>query len=156
MGSQSITNPEGYWYQVVTGGQEASLSQIVVTYNCMYNASASWREREETQEEKVRRLELEALANEQARLAEVVAKAAEERAEQMLFRFLNPAQRAQYKKDGFFETLINDRTYRIRKGRSMNVDLIENGKPKYKYCVLPIDSPPAPDVMRKRRTDRRF
>jgi hypothetical protein len=69
------------------------------------------------------------------------------RAEELLFLHLSDAQRGQYEKDGYFETIVNDRRYRINKGRAMNVELIEDGKAKFKYCALPRDYTPAPDVM---------
>jgi hypothetical protein len=69
------------------------------------------------------------------------------RAEELLFLHLSDLQRGQYEKDGYFETVVNDRRYRINKGRAMNVELIEGDKAKFKYCALPRDYTPAPDVM---------
>jgi len=78
---------------------------------------------------------------------EAKAAAAMKRAEDLLFLFLTAEQRSRYETEGCFETLVNDRLYRIRKGNAMNVDLMENGKAKFKYCVLPDNNPPSPDVM---------
>jgi hypothetical protein len=83
------------------------------------------------------------------REAEYKAKedAATKRAEEMLFLLLNDEQRKQYEDYGYFETKVDDRLYRINKGRAMNVELIEGGVAKFKYCALPKDYMPAPDVM---------
>lgn len=72
---------------------------------------------------------------------------AESRAEQLLFTMLSEAQAKQYIEHGYFETKVNDKTYRIRKGRAGNVELIENGSPKFRYCAHPNDMTPAPDAM---------
>jgi hypothetical protein len=59
------------------------------------------------------------------------------RADLLLMDFLSDAQADQYKKENRFELRINGRTYRINRGRSGNVQLIENGKPVAKYCAHP-------------------
>ena len=64
--------------------------------------------------------------------------AAQKRAEGLLFTILKPAQVRQYEKDGYFETEIDDRIYRIHnRAHSANVELIVKGKAVAKYCAHP-------------------
>ena len=94
----------------------------------------------ETPEERATRI-----AQEEERAAKLVV--AESRAEQLMFSLLRPDQVKQYLDHGYFETDVNDRVYRIKKGRSMNVELIVKGKPTIRYCAHPRDWTPAPDAM---------
>jgi len=73
--------------------------------------------------------------------------AAAKRAEELLLLHLSDEQCRQYAEHGYFETTVDDRVYRINKGRAMNVELMEGDKPKFKYCALPKDYAPAEDVM---------
>lgn len=72
---------------------------------------------------------------------------ASKRAEELLLLHLSDNERKQYLEFGYFETNINDKTYRINKGRAGNVYLIEGGKTKYKYCAHPNDYTPEQDAM---------
>jgi hypothetical protein len=76
-------------------------------------------------------------------------KAASLRAEHLLFSILTPSQVRQYTDDDYFDVAIEDRVYRIRKGYSRNIELIEAGKPVAKLCAHPADaySTPVPDAM---------
>lgn len=69
------------------------------------------------------------------------------RAEELLFMHLSDGQREQYLAKGYFDAPIKGRLYRINKGRAGNVELIEAGAPKYRYCIHPRDYTPAPDAM---------
>jgi hypothetical protein len=73
--------------------------------------------------------------------------AARLRAEELLLTMLTAEQIVQYRAHGCFETPINDKIYRIRRGRTNNVELLEDGKAKYRYCVHPESWTPDPDVM---------
>jgi hypothetical protein len=86
------------------------------------------------------------------KLAEELAKreAAKLRAEKLLFTILTPTQVKQYTDDGYFDCPVNERIYRLHnRSRSMNVELIEAGKPTIKFCAHPYDAHnvPIPDVM---------
>jgi hypothetical protein len=142
---------QGYQQQITTGsasdavqyfiqmqyGQGASTGQSVTMDNCCYATTVTYPETEE------QRIECE------RRAAEYKAKddAATKRAEEMLFLLLSDEQRKQYEEHGYFDTMVNDKLYRINKGRAMNVELIEGGVAKFKYCALPKEYMPAPDVM---------
>jgi hypothetical protein len=80
---------------------------------------------------------------------EAKRKAASLRAENLLFTILTPSQVRQYTDDDYFDVVIDGRTYRIKKGYSRNVELIEAGKPTALYCAHPRDahSAPVPDAM---------
>lgn len=94
----------------------------------------------ESEEQKATRLAAQQLREEEE-------KAAETRAEDLLIALLTDAQILQYQMHGYFETEVNDKIYRIKKGRSGNVELIEEGKPKFRYCAHPSEWTPNQDVM---------
>jgi hypothetical protein len=110
--------------------------------------SNAYPQRPETPEEKAAREAAEIkyqLEAEQRRKKQEVAAT---RAEQLLFAVISEDQRKQYTELGYFETVVNDRVYRIKKGRAGNVmQLDENGKPKFKYCIHPIEWVPDQDTM---------
>lgn len=125
------------WYPQQITWQQFQTAQTITEQESWNNFHLSFQE---TPEQRTAR---------EQRAAEYESKVstAAKRAEELLFVFLTAEQRSRYDKDGCFETLVNDRCYRIRKGNAMNVDLMENGKAKFKYCVLPDNNPPSPDVM---------
>ena len=65
---------------------------------------------------------------------------ADKRAETLLMCILNNEQKKQYAEFGYFETEINDKIYRIRKGHSGNVRILKNGKEIEQYCAHPSDA----------------
>jgi hypothetical protein len=152
-GFQSVV----YWNQTaastsVTGNYVYGIDYAVTTgtssivYNYMYSPNVAVNyinlncTVEETAEQKASRIQLEAEAA-------IKRKAAESRAEELLIACLTEEQIKQYQQHGYFETDVNDKKYRINKGRSGNVYLIEAGKPKYKYCAHPHTMTPDQDVM---------
>jgi hypothetical protein len=72
---------------------------------------------------------------------------AKQKAEELLLLVLTDTQKEQYKAHGYFETEVNDKIYRIKTGRSGNVELLENGKAKYRYCAHPWIDTPDQDTM---------
>jgi hypothetical protein len=79
--------------------------------------------------------------------AEVRARAADSRADKLLMSFLSDEQATQFREEARFDLKINGKHYRINKGRSGNVHLIENGKPVAKYCAHPVEWTPNGDTM---------
>ena len=76
--------------------------------------------------------------------------AAKLKAEKLLFTILSPTQVKQYTDDGYFEINVGGRIYRLHaNSRSMNVVLMEQGKPKIKFCAHPWQAAdlPIPDVL---------
>lgn len=69
------------------------------------------------------------------------------RAEELLFTFIGEERKKQYAEFGHFDVPVNGNIYRIRKGRSMNVIVLENGAPKLKLCAHPADAVPDGDTM---------
>lgn len=139
------------WYSSMTGGTgnyvvqyinyncqmgvtTGSLSNVYYT-NCIQTISA-----QETAEQVAVRVEAE-------RKRDRDRKEAEKRAEMLLLSCLTDAQQAQYKAHGYFETDVSDKVYRIKKGRTGNVELIDGGKAKYRYCAHPDKWTPDQDVM---------
>jgi hypothetical protein len=109
--------------------------------NCSYgNASFEWNCVVETEEQRLARE-----AREMA--ARIKREAATKRAEELLLVCLTEEQRKQYTELGYFETLVNDKVYRINRGRSGNVQLIEGGVPKAKFCIHPRAIIPDQDTM---------
>jgi len=77
----------------------------------------------------------------------IKVEAAASRAEELLFTFIGEDRKKQYAEFGHFDVPVNGKLYRIRKGRSNNVLLLENGEPKIKYCAHPSDAVPDGDTM---------
>jgi hypothetical protein len=105
--------------------------------------------RELTEEEKAKQAEEQALYQEQVRkraekerrrLEEENAKllAANKRAEELLVRFLDKEQLAQYERDKAFEVVASDgERYRVRNGWAGHVDRLKDGKPVERFCIHP-------------------
>lgn len=80
---------------------------------------------------------------------------AESRAEELLFMCIGEERKKQYIESGYFDVELDahlhelgvNRLYRIHKGRSMNVCLMEKGKARFNYCIHPSDAVPNPDTM---------
>lgn len=72
---------------------------------------------------------------------------ANKRAEELLLAVLNDKQKKEYVELGYFETLVSDKVYRIKQGRSGNIRLVTDGKEIEKYCIHPVDLLPDPDTM---------
>jgi hypothetical protein len=132
-GSSGVTVwPTIGWYTYQNEVWQCHQSGQVICYSCD----------PETAEEKAARLKRE-------EEHEAKRKAASLRAESLLFTILTPQQVRQYTDDNYFDVVIDNRTYRIKKGYSRNIELIEGGKPTALYCAHPADaySTPVPDAM---------
>ncbi len=70
-------------------------------------------------------------------------------AEALLLENLTPTQRSTYQRDQYIPVVSDDgkRTYRITRGVSGNVQLVEGNKVRYRFCIHPPDDSPVPDVM---------
>jgi hypothetical protein len=134
--------------------QAASMAQTITTsgsglgnYYYVWGGSlGGWAEYPqvyETEEQKAERVRT-------MQIAAAKSMAASKRAEKLLFTILTPSQVKQYTDDGYFETDINGRVYRLHvNSRSNNVVLLEGGEPKFRYCAHPSDAhdTPVPDVV---------
>lgn len=128
--------------QAGLGAMQTQMNSIVYG-NYQYQSNVIWNGTyafDESAEEKAAR---------EAREAKLKLErtAAELRAEELLLLFLSPEQAKQYRDHSYFETDVDDRTYRIKKGRSGNVELMNAGKAKYRYCAHPEAWTPDQDVM---------
>ena len=86
--------------------------------------------------------------DEQRTIREEKYSAASKRAEELLLLHLTDEEAEQYMKHGYFETKVNDKIYRINKGRSGNVEQIKkDGKAAFRYCIHPLEMTPSEDVM---------
>ena len=119
------------WYANATGGE--------INYNYRIIYCNSW-DIVETPEQIAARKE----AQEKEDLKRKIAAA---KAEELLLACISDEQKKQYLEQGYFETIVNDNLYRIKKGRSGNVELIENGKPSSKFCIHPNMFVPDQDTM---------
>lgn len=86
-------------------------------------------------------------SNEIAAARDAERKAAESRAEELLLLMLTDEQKKQYREYGYFETVVDDRRFRIEKGRAGNVYELESGTKRRKYCCHPADYIPDADTM---------
>lgn len=99
--------------------------------------------------------EMRAAAQEQARIyreqeAERQRKATEAKAKarQLLLGILSAKQRAEFEQHGWFLIHSLHYRYRIREGRSANIDVIDKeGKISHRLCAHPYDSVPDYDTM---------
>lgn len=132
--------------QAGLGAMQTQMNSIVYgnyVYQYQYQPNVIWNGTyyfDESAEEKAAREAREAKLN-------LERTAAELRAEELLLLFLSPEQAKQYRDHSYFETDVDDRTYRIKKGRSGNVELMNAGKAKYRYCAHPEAWTPDQDVM---------
>lgn len=127
---------QGVWGQVAPlYPDQQNLGSIVSYGNCIVGIDVNYNY-EETAEMKAAR-----------EIADLKRENASKRAEELLLMVLGDKQKKQYLELGYFETIINDKTYRINKGRSGNVQLIEKGLAKAKYCIHPTEFLPDQDTM---------
>jgi hypothetical protein len=87
------------------------------------------------------------LARQRAAELEKKKKDALDNAEALLFLCLTATQKAQYKEHGYFETVVNDRIFRITKGWAGNVHEYKDGKKIKSYCIHPMEDVPLQDNM---------
>jgi len=140
-GAQTQYQVDGWYTSIgsLYGAMQYQINQVSNVWTNIVTAGFGWSSFATPEE----------LAVHQEREAARAAKfaAAESRAEQLMLSLLMPDQVQQYKDHGYFETLVDDRVYRIKKGRAGNVELIVKGKPAMRYCAHPLDWTPAPDAM---------
>lgn len=108
--------------------------------------------RAETEEARVERLRLaeESAARWKAKAEEEkkAREAAEARAEALLVENLSEEQRADYRKHRHFVVHGRRARYRIRYGRSGNIDVVgRDGKIVHRLCAHPLETVPNPDTM---------
>lgn len=119
----------------------------MITYQTLTDTWAVWvGERERSREEIEAEAERERLAAEEYR---TLAADAEARAEALLKQNLSERQAAEYAKDQTFTVISKNgkRTYRVRKGWSHNVEVIENDKKIATLCAHPVERVPEFDNM---------
>jgi hypothetical protein len=138
-GYQAASN--NYYSQMAYGlGQYGGFGAEQTTMNNIINSVMTVNYPEQTPEEREAWIKAEKERTEKR----VVAV---KRAESLLFTILKPEQVRQYQDHGYFETEIDDRTYRIKKGRSGNVFLVKDGKEVARFCAHPELWTPDQDVM---------
>ena len=91
-------------------------------------------------EDERRRIEYEARQVEQA--------AANDNAKKLLLSVLNEEQKRDWAAHGHFYLYVEDRKYRIKRGRSGNVELVDpqTNEPLERFCAHPIQSVPDEDT----------
>lgn len=77
----------------------------------------------------------------------IKTESASKRAEELLLAVLPAKQKQQYLEKGYFDTEIGDKIYRINKGWSGNVKLIEKKKEVASFCIHPVEFLPHQDNM---------
>jgi hypothetical protein len=82
--------------------------------------------------------------------SDVGSRKAQDRGLELLKQNLTPAQRQQYERYGYFDTVggKSGKRYRIRHGRSMNIEQLDkNGRRVCGWCFFPHGNLVAGDVM---------
>jgi len=64
---------------------------------------------------------------------------ANRRARELLLAHLDEQQRSELERENRFHLIVGERTYRVRRGRQGNIDLIEQGRPTRRYCIHPAE-----------------
>ena len=142
-GYQEASNQANYYNQCAYGyglGQYMGIGGQQTMMNNIMNSVVTMNYPTQTPEEREAWMKAEKECEEKR----VVAV---KRAESLLFTILKPEQVKQYTDHGYFETEVDDRIYRIKKGRSGNVFLVKDGKEVARYCAHPKDWTPDQDVM---------
>jgi len=97
-----------------------------------------------TAEERLHRMQFE----ENNRIYREKENAAWLRAEQLLHQYLDREQRREWKRNKQFNVQVGDRRYRIKSGRSSNVELVDRaGEVLERYCCHPVEMVPTGDCV---------
>lgn len=74
---------------------------------------------------------------------------ANERAEKLLMEHLSPQQVDQLRVSGYFDVVVQGKTYRINRGRAGNIQLLDPSgrKATHRYCIHPRELCPDADSM---------
>lgn len=146
--SQNDSVISNIWYNIQYQVTNPYPANVVWRFDDSPNSAISISWSAETEEQKVAR-----------ELREIKYEAASKRAEELLLAVLPAKQRQQYLEKGYFDTEIGDKIYRINKGRSGNVKLIEKEKTIASFCIHPEEYLPHADNMLAQylllRTDER-
>lgn len=138
-GSNSITTSDTVWTDWNTTAGRVTYQPYV------YTAPKLTPEQIEAQRAERERIQAEWRAAEEKRVAEEAE--ARRRARIILEENLTPEQHAQFKDNGWFEVVTPRGTYRIRNGRSGNVDRYVDGGLKDRFCTHPTEMVPNEDNM---------
>lgn len=114
----------------------------------VYGFPAPAIHREPTPEERAAR-EAERIRWEEQRKAEEAERArARENAKKLLLSVLNEDQKKDWAASGHFYLHVGDRKYRIKRGRSGNVELVDpkTHEPLERYCAHPVQNVPDEDT----------
>lgn len=136
------------WNSFETPQNQYNRSHIQRQHN-QYIPPVDVRTPEQVAAEDAARAERTARWNEQARIDTIAREKAEKRAEELLLTLLTEEQKRQFKAESAF--IVHGRSglrYRIRRGRSGNVDVIErDGRLRHRLCAHPIENVPNCDTM---------
>lgn len=134
------------WYTWCTSGTTAS-STVSAVYPNRYRAPEETPEQREARIAEQQRREEE--YRERLRVEEERRKDAEAKAEKLLVENLSLRQREEFRKHKHFVVHgQSGRRYRIRHGRTANIDVIDlDGRITHRLCAHPAEQVPHPDTM---------
>jgi hypothetical protein len=138
-----------YWRDEVTtttstGGSDTIWVQWTDGTGAFVRSAPRQQTPEERAEEEARQARWREIAEQERKAKE----AAEARAEKLLLENLSLKQRAEYEQHKHFVIERGDRRYRVRRGRTGNVDVIDkDGRVSHRLCAHPAPSIPDPDTM---------
>lgn len=136
------------WHTWITSGTATSLTQPLVWRTWIASRDAVERVYFVPETRRVRTAaEIEA-ADRAATAWAADRAAAIERARTLLLRHLSASQRDQFNRDGYFIVAGRAARYRVRVGRTANVDVIDrSGRATHRLCAHPAELVPDFDTM---------
>jgi hypothetical protein len=135
---QTTSSNTGIWADWTTSGTSAT-----ITGNYVSDIAYEPPTPEQIAEQQRQADEWRRQAEERERERVVAA----QRAEQLLRDNLSPAQLAEYEQHGHFHVRGESARYRIRKGRSANIDVLEGERVAHRLCIHPAEQVPDQDTM---------
>lgn len=137
-------NQNDYYMQLTADLPDVSVTGGNFTYGSIVEASSEtvwrcWNQAVVTvvQDEADRRAAAESVRLRAAQLDEQLKQQQEaaKKAEELLLMMITPQQAECYKKNGYFDTPINDRIYRLHKDRKVQRIDPRTGRPAVSYCI---------------------
>ena len=162
VGSSGVSDSTNSFFHIDPGtGSSTTDIQVWQVWNVHQEARESTRRASAEQREAWHRMEQEQRQQEEENTArweaEWKAKAeelqkkeakAKQRAEELLRSCLTPQQQDELNRLNLFHLIVGDRQYRIKRGRTRNIELLdESGRPIKKLCAHPGEYVPDADTM---------
>lgn len=142
------TSYDPFWTQGTTGTANVVNANVWASWNTNhYTTGSNYRPEPAlpTWEQKRQRLILSNRSRARHLRYKIERRAAERTAEELLLSQLTVEQREEYERLQRFHVIVGDKTYRLRRAWAGNLDVIEDGTIRERWCVHPREQVPVPD-----------